>query len=151
MALISQASHSLRSMLMSTSEKHPHLDGASEEQIVALLQEQDPSLRSLYLETHRLVLQTLPDIKHATDCVDGGTGYGARQYGYDGWGMAALIAHKSWISLVFFRGTDLQDPAGLLVGSGKQVRHIKLGSLDQLEQQRSEIRTLLLRASRLNS
>jgi hypothetical protein len=55
-------------------------------------------------------------------------GYGARQYGYDGWGMAELSAHSKWVSVVFMRGTDLEDPDGLLEGTGKNIRHVRLRS-----------------------
>lgn len=54
-------------------------------------------------------------------------GYGARQYGYDGWGTAALAPHSKWVSLIFIRGAALGDPDGLLEGTGMSVRRVKLG------------------------
>jgi hypothetical protein len=33
---------------------------------------------------------------------------------------------KSHISVGFFRGAELKDPAGLLEGTGKRMRHVKL-------------------------
>jgi hypothetical protein len=33
---------------------------------------------------------------------------------------------KSHVNLGFFYGADLEDPAGLLEGSGKRMRHVKL-------------------------
>lgn len=77
-------------------------------------------------------------------------GYGARQYGYNGWGMAALSAHNKWISLVFMRGTDLEDNDRLLEGTGKKVRHVKLRSLEQFEEKRSALSRLIKAASKLN-
>ena len=35
----------------------------------------------------------------------------------------ALTAH---VNVGFFRGAELADPAGLLEGSGKSMRHVKL-------------------------
>jgi hypothetical protein len=34
---------------------------------------------------------------------------------------------KSHVNVGFFRGAMLKDPAGLLEGSGKRMRHVKLG------------------------
>lgn len=39
-----------------------------------------------------------------------------------------LIPHKSWVNLGFFYGVDLPDPDGLLEGSGKKMRHVKIRS-----------------------
>jgi hypothetical protein len=79
-----------------------------------VLQSRAPMIRQLYIDTHMLILETLPHVVYSIDCKDGQMGYGARQYGYNGWGMATLLAHKKWISLVFMRGTDLEDPDRLL-------------------------------------
>lgn len=133
---------------MSTA-KHPHIEMASEEQIVGLLQAKDPLLCQVYLETHRLVLETLPDVNYSTDCKDGETGYGIRQYGYDGWGMAALISYTRWNSLTFLHGADLADPTGLLEGT-KRMRHVRPQSLEQLEQCRDDLCRLLRLAAQLH-
>jgi hypothetical protein len=135
---------------MTSKEKHPHIDRPSEEQLVDVLQRTSPTLRQLYLDAHRLVLETLPDVQFSVDSHDGVMGYGARQYGYDGWGMAALGAQARWVSLMFMRGADLGDPSQILEGTGKNMRHAKLRSLDQLGERRGELQRLILAASRLN-
>lgn len=123
---------------------HPHQQGADEAQLAAVLAGRSEPIRELYLAVHRLVLAELPDdLQHATDLTDGTTGYGARQYGYDGWGMVALAAHAKWVSLHLMRGASLPDPAGLLEGSGKAMRHVKLRSLAQLEDRAPALRALL--------
>lgn len=133
-----------------SSRKNPHIDQASDEQLAALLEGRAPELRQVYLEVHRLVLETLPDVAYSTDITDGMTGYGARQYGYDGWGMGALAAHKKWVSLMLFRGAHLDDPDNLLEGTGKNMRHVKVRSLDQLNEYRDALRALIEQASRFN-
>ncbi len=134
---------------MTPAEKHPHLDMPSADQLRELIESMRPALSDAYLAVHQLVLDTLPEVRYAVDRTDAGIGYGARQYGYDGWGMAALAAHRAWVSLVFFRGTALDDPTGLLEGTGASVRHVKLKSLDELEVRRASIRGLLEEAARL--
>ncbi len=81
---------------------------------------------------------------------DGQMGYGARQYGYNGWGMAALSAHNKWASLIFMRGADLEDNERLLEGTGKKIRHVKLRSPEQFEEKRSALSRLIRAASKLN-
>jgi len=128
-------------------EKHPHLDMPSTEQLRALIESIRPALADVYLEVHRLVLDVLPDVRFEVDRTDAGIGYGARQFGYNGWGMGALAAHRAWVSLVFFRGTKLDDPNGLLEGTGASVRHVKIRSLDELEVRRAALRALLHEAA----
>ncbi|HZX45846.1 MAG TPA: DUF1801 domain-containing protein [Clostridia bacterium] len=134
---------------MSSIKKHPHIERPSAEQIISVLQDKTPMIRQLYLDTHMLILETLPDVAYSIDCDDGQMGYGARQYGYDGWGMAALSAHSKWVSLVFMRGTDLEDPNGLLEGTGKSIRHVKLRSPEQAKERRSALEELIRAASKL--
>ena len=135
---------------MSTSAKHPHIEMATEAQLADLLQAKTADIGQIYLEAHRLLLETLPDVVYATDCTDGMTSYGARQYGYDGWGMAALAAHAKWVSLVFMRGTSLKDENHLLEGTGKNMRHVKLRSLEAFARRRPGLQALIEQAVGLN-
>ena len=128
---------------MTPAEKHPHLDMPSPEQLRALIESIRPALADVYLEVHQLVLDVLPDVRYEIDRTDAGIGYGARQFGYNGWGMGALAAHRAWVSLVFFQGTKLDDPQELLEGTGASVRHVKIRSLDELGARRAALRGLL--------
>ncbi len=44
-------------------------------------------------------------------------------------GYVYIMAHGQHINLGFFHGIDLPDPAALLAGNGKKLRHIKLSSV----------------------
>lgn len=47
--------------------------------------------------------------------------------------FAYVNAFKAHVNVGFFRGAELADPAGLLEGSGKSMRHVKLrpdGNID---------------------
>lgn len=134
---------------MSSADKHSHIEQPSAEQIGDVLIDVEPELRQVYLEVHRLLLETLPDLTYSIDEVDGVTGYGARQHGYDGWGMAALAAHAKWVSLMFMAGAHLEDPDGVLEGGGKNMRHVKIRSFEHLEQVRGSVRALVETAARL--
>jgi hypothetical protein len=57
---------------------------------------------------------------HPTACVDGA-------------GFAYVNAFRAHVNVGFFRGAEIADPAGLLEGTGRLMRHVKLrpgGSID---------------------
>jgi hypothetical protein len=45
-----------------------------------------------------------------------------------------LAPHSEHLTLGFSRGSELPDPAGLLQGSGKVQRHVKLRRPEELDQ-----------------
>lgn len=134
---------------MAASKTHSHIDGPSEAQLKRVVDGKAVAVRRLYLETHQLVLKTLPDVVFSVDCDDAQIGYGARQYGYNGWGMAALSPYTKWVSLGFIRGARLDDPDGLLEGTGASVRHVKLRSPEELAERRAAIQRMLTAATKL--
>ena len=42
--------------------------------------------------------------------------------------VCAIVAHTHHVNLQFFQGTHLTDHQGLLIGTGKEMRHIKISS-----------------------
>ena len=48
--------------------------------------------------------------------------------------LAYFVANKGWVSLGFDRGVDLSDPGGRLEGGGKAMRHLKIRSVDALDE-----------------
>ena len=54
----------------------------------------------------------------------------AIKWGYPTWvgagNVAAVADHESHVNLQFYRGARLPDPQGLLEGTGKEMRHVKL-------------------------
>lgn len=131
------------------STKHPHEQRPSDARLIEILSGRPDSITELYLGVHGVVRAAKPGVDWSTDLVDGASGYGIRQYGYGGWGMAALMAHSNWVSLAFMRGADLTDPTGILEGSGKAVRHVKVRTLEQLEERRAALRALVIEAAGL--
>jgi hypothetical protein len=55
---------------------------------------------------------------------------------------AYIMPHAEYVNLGFYHGTSLNDPAGLLEGTGKGLQHVKVYSLEQAGQ--PEIRALIL-------
>ncbi|MHC5036022.1 MAG: DUF1801 domain-containing protein [Planctomycetota bacterium] len=44
-----------------------------------------------------------------------------------------LSAHSDHVRMGFWRGVDLRDPNGLLVGTGKMMRHVKIRSVKEIQ------------------
>ncbi|HXJ07630.1 MAG TPA: DUF1801 domain-containing protein [Candidatus Acidoferrum sp.] len=57
------------------------------------------------------------------------------------------MAGKNHITFGFHYGTSLNDPEGLLEGTGKNIRHVKLRAVQDLEQK--GLKNLVLAAARL--
>lgn len=55
-----------------------------------------------------------------------------------------VMPQREQVNLGFFRGTSLDDPEGLLEGTGKSMRHIKVRSIEDAD--RSAVRDLLVAA-----
>jgi hypothetical protein len=62
--------------------------------------------------------------------------------------MCFFMAGKKHVTFGFLRGAMLKDPAGLLEGTGKSLRHVKLRGVEDLK--RPELRKLIGEAVKLN-
>lgn len=61
--------------------------------------------------------------------------------------ICAIAPHSKHVNLQFFRGTDLEDPNGLLAGTGESARHVKLREASDVE--RPEVAALIREAAEL--
>lgn len=129
---------------------HPHIESPSAEQLQALVAERPEHLAECYLALHQLVLDVLPEVRFAVDTVDHSIGHGAHQYGYNGWGMAALTPFGKWVSLTLLQGAGLEDPAALLSGTST-MRHFKVSDPAAVGANRGAIGDLVLAASRFHA
>jgi hypothetical protein len=62
-------------------------------------------------------------------------------------GICNIGVFRRHVTLAFVRGTDLEDRAGVLQGTGNAMRHIRLTKLSDLD--RPEIRRYLRKARRV--
>lgn len=128
---------------------HPHIEIPSQTELSGLIEGKPPLIRQLYLDAHRLVLEAVPDLRYSVDREDYAIGYGARQFGYDGWGMAAVTPFKNWVAITFMRGSELEDPDSLLEGTSI-VRYVRLRSVEQAAACREAVKRLLAAAARVH-
>ena len=62
--------------------------------------------------------------------------------------MAAMKAHPRWVTLTFWRGAALADPAGLLDGDGDRMRHARFASAEEVDAE--AVHALVREAAALN-
>ncbi len=57
---------------------------------------------------------------------------------------------KAHLTFGFWRGVELDDPAGLLGGSGAMMRHVKLSNATDVQQHRDALAALIRQAIAIN-
>ena len=88
----------------------------------------DESIAPLATDLRSLIRKAVPD---ATECIKWGT----PNYEKDG-SICVVRAGKGFVALQFGQiGTSLKDPDGLLEGTGKAMRHVKIRSKSDLKKQ----------------
>lgn len=99
------------------------------EQIVALEPQHEAILRAL----RALAFELHPGLVEVSRPGDRAVSWG--------WGprkmieaYACALPYKGHVNLAFYRGADLPDPAKMLCGTGKAMRHIQLTMPDQVHQ-----------------
>ena len=124
-----------------------HLATVSEDKRGALeqfLAPYDPVIQELTLKLRTLIRTVMPEAIEQLDVPAHLIGYGVNRT-YKGL-ICGITLHKAHINLMFARGTELPDPEGLLVGTGKRARHVKIQQAADLES--PAVRTLLSAALR---
>lgn len=95
------------------------------------LEDYKPEVRRLALQLRDLVYEIDPEVIEQIDIPAHLLAYGyAKTYTHL---MCVIILYKDYVNLGFPRGVDLPDPEGLLEGTGKRARHVKIRHATQIE------------------
>lgn len=108
-----------------------------------LLEIAAPQIRPIAVRLREIVLEVDPDAVEVVRLGDRAATYGVGPKKMSE-GYAYILPHKNWVNLGFYKGADLPDPAGLMEGTGKKLRHVKVRAVEDAE--RPEIRALLKEA-----
>jgi hypothetical protein len=100
-------------------------------QVRAFLAPYDPQVQTIALRLRELVLQVAPGAMEQVDYPAKLVAYGWRQTYKDT--ICVIMPLKAAVNLGFPRGVDLPDPAGLLTGTGKRARHVKITAIEEVE------------------
>jgi hypothetical protein len=104
------------------------------------VKDENPELRNVVRGLKNLVKDTVPETRETVNA----------------WGIPTFeqkdpfcfyMVGKNHVTFGFHYGTSLEDPQGLLEGTGKNIRHVKLRSLEDLEQK--GLKQLVRAAARL--
>ena len=108
-------------------------------QLTALLSNYSKDVQALTRATRALILSILPDAQEQVDPADKliAYSYGPKMKDV----VFTLMPLKAGVNLGVANGATQPDSAGLLQGTGKRHRHVRLSSLEDVEQ--PELRALL--------
>jgi hypothetical protein len=102
-----------------------------------------PAVQAIFHQLRELIAAVHPT---ATEVIRAGDR--AASYGWGPKKMSEayvyLMPHAAYVNLGFYHGVALPDPAGLLAGTGKKMRHVKVRSQEAAA--RPELRALVLAA-----
>jgi hypothetical protein len=103
-----------------------------------LLEEADPTMRSLANQLRQVVRKALPNSQELVK-------WGNPTYLVDGKNVAWIMVYRDHVNLGFFQGAKMKSP--LLEGTGKGLRHVKVrrsGDIDEKEFTRLLVRAAVL-------
>jgi hypothetical protein len=112
----------------------------SADQLDTFLSGRDDGVRALTLASRALVQEVFPDAVETAEGNDLGYGFDA---GYKGLVFTISLV-RDGVNVGVFRGASMEDPAGLLEGTGKVHRHIKIRSESDLSDDLGDLLTRAL-------
>jgi hypothetical protein len=89
-----------------------------------------PDVHPLVQAARALILEVIPGLIEQLDESANLIGYGTDRT-YKGL-ICGIMIYKNYINLMFARGATLPDPDGLLRGTGKRARHIRIEQIPDL-------------------
>lgn len=110
----------------------------------------EPHVRKLALATRKLVLAEAPGSNELIYDAYNAVATGFSFTGRPGDSFIHIAVYANWVNLGFNRGSELEDPHGVLQGSGRWVRHIRVSQPADLEVPivRAFVRAAVARAKR---
>ena len=109
--------------------------------LAAWLEGVRPEHRDLMIQLHRIVMSAEPDFTLSLK-------WRNPAYSFGGQAVLYLADQADYVHLGFYNGSLFEDPARLIEGTGKRMRHIKIASMsDDLELKLREMITASLTAA----
>jgi hypothetical protein len=111
--------------------------------LATLLEPHSPAIRDVFGALRALTREVMPDAEEQVDLPDRvlawgfGPPGGVRMSGF----AVGLIPHTAHVNVQLADGALLPDPARIVEGTGKRIRHVKCRSLDDVA--RPALRTLI--------
>lgn len=102
--------------------------------LATLLEPHTPTVRDVFGAVRALTRDVMPDAQEQVDLPDRVLAFG---FGPPGGvrmrGLAVgLIPHTAHVNVQLADGAQLDDPSGIVEGTGKRIRHVKCRSLEDV-------------------
>jgi hypothetical protein len=110
------------------------------DELQSFLKAYPPEVRELALGARELVLRLVPKAEEKVHRPWKTVAYGLSKK------FCAISPYRSFVNLHFHQGASLPDPSGLLEGTGKSARHVRVASATDLR--RPALAALIRAASR---
>jgi hypothetical protein len=105
-----------------------------------LMADTEDAMRPIARRLRQAVLEIHPDAVEVVRLGDRAATYGLGPRKMSE-GYCYVLPYRDWVNLGFFRGAELPDPAGRLEGTGAELRHVKVRSIEATEA--DEMRALI--------
>ncbi len=109
--------------------------------INSYLEKKNPKLREVAEGIRKLMKRAVPRISEAINP------WGVPTFEFNG-PLCYMMIGKHHVTLGFLRGTSLMDPKRLLEGTGRNLRHVKLRTVEDVKM--AGLKELLAEAAHLN-
>jgi hypothetical protein len=109
------------------------------------LDDRSAEVREVAFAARTLIFELMPQAVEVVWPTQRSSGYGTGTK-KNSEQFAWILAHAGHVTLAFPYGAELDDPAGLLGGTGARIRNVRLDSLGEVA--RPELRRLLAHAMR---
>ena len=100
-----------------------------EEQTRRLLDGRPENIRAVALALRDVIRAEFPEVVESVDFGNKLLAFGGSMRMRDL--MFAVIPHSAHVNLQLADGVDLPDPTGIVEGTGKRIRHVKVRSVEQ--------------------
>ena len=122
----------------------PARDQAQRDAFHTVVAGHSPEVRALATKARALVIEAMPGVLETVWLDQGVTSYGTGPRKMSDH-FTFFLFSKSHLAFGFYFGAELPDPEGLLEGTGKSMRHVKVRSEEDLA--RPALRALLKKAT----
>ena len=100
--------------------------------VTEYIEQFSPEFRKILFRLRELILHVAPDAEEAIK-------WRAPTFGYYRKPVCYIAGFNHHVTFAFYDGTMLNDPEGLLRGTGKYMRYIKFKSLEEMDEQQIRI------------
>ena len=103
----------------------------TESEVRTFLSIYSPQVQAIAWKVRQLVLELVPEAIEQLDLPARMIAYGFERSYNDT--ICVIMPLKAGVNLGFPRGASLPDPAGLLAGTGKRARHVRLSEPGEVD------------------